>query len=118
MFRAARWRIRLWSATSSFTSCDVRDGALDERGACRDGVGLAGEKVVEDRHAGARVDEPARHGRPDEPGATRDEDPASAEGAFEGLAHHRRTPVRSMSAGRKSRHQSLRPRIFVYGMSW
>ena len=118
MFRAARWRIRLWSATSSIHERDVRHRALDEGGAGRDGLGLAREQVVEDRHVGARVDEPARDSRPDETGAAGDEDPACAEGSLEGLAHHRRTPVRSISAGRKSRHQSLMPRILVYGMSW
>ena len=92
---------------------DVRDRPLDELGAGRHGVGLAGEQVVEDGHPRAGVHEPPRHGRADEPGPAGDEDASSAEGALDRSVRHRFIPVRSRSAGRNSRHQSFRPRIFV-----
>ena len=81
-------------------------------GASGDGVGLAGEQVVEHRHARAGIHEAPRHGRPDEPGAAGHEDAAGTEGALDRTVRHRFTPVRSSRAGRNSRHQSLRPRIF------
>ena len=112
MFRAARWRIRLWSPTSSLIERHVRDGALDEAGARGDGVGLAGEQVVEHRHARAGVHEAPSHGGSDEPGAAGHEDSASTEGALDRTVRHRFIPVLSRRAGRNSRHQSLRPRIF------
>ncbi len=92
----------------------VGDRPLDQGGTGRDRVGLAGEEVIEDRDAGSGIDETAGHRGTDEPGATRDEDAAGTERALERTVVHCFTPVRSNRAGRNSRHQSLKPRIFEY----
>src|SRR4029450_9977125 len=97
---------------------DVRHRAPDDPGTGRDRLRLAGEQVVEDGHACARIHELAGEGATDEPRAAGDEDPTASERAL-GRGHHRLTPVRSRTAGRNSRHQSLRPRIFVYpSLAW
>ena len=112
MFRAAMWKTRLLAGHELVDERLIRHRALDELGARRDGLGPAGEQVVEDGDAAPGVDEPSSHGRTDEPGAAGDEDPPTAERALR-RGDHRLTPVRRRRAGRNSRHQSFTPRIFV-----
>ena len=92
----------------------IRHRTLDQRGTRGHVVGLAGEQVVEHRDARAGVDETSRHSRPDKACSARYEDAACPEGPLMRPVGHRFTPVRNSRAGRKSRHQSLRPRIFEY----
>ena len=105
----------------------VDDRARHELDAGRDRVGPAREEVVEDGDLGVGLGEPADERAADEAGAARDEDAAAGEGraiwsliaARSSVAsrhrcvRHRLTPVRSRIAGRKRRHQSRMPRIFV-----
>ena len=79
MFRAAMWKIERVRLDELGDELLVRDRALDELGRRRDGLGLAGEQVVEDRHLRAGVHEPLDDRAAHEPGPAGHEDPASAE---------------------------------------
>ena len=94
----------------------VGDRALDELGAGRDCVTTAGEQVVQHRDPRPGGDQPPNQCRADEAGAAGHEDSPAAKSAIE---HHQcLTPSRSKRAGRKRRHQSRRPRIFVKPLAW
>ncbi len=83
MFLAARWKMRLLVGDQFIDELDIGDGPLDQRGTRRDGVGLAGEQVIEDRHVAHPASTSRRvTGRADEAGPAGDEDPACPERAL------------------------------------
>ena len=127
MLRAAMWKTTEASATRSRTS----GASVTEPSTNWTEVGSVsaqpGEQVVEDGHARALLHQPANHRPAHEASPAGDQDAASRERAIHGVGHRSAASFMGLvpsvivsprigegRPGRKSRHQSRIPRIFVY----